>query len=72
MQGLPGTGKTSTIAFLTRLLVVRGKRVLNTGYTHAAVDNLLLKLKECGMSCHQNTLVRIGTTQSIHARVHNT
>jgi len=46
IQGLPGTGKTSTIVFLTRLLAARGKRVLITSYTHAAVDNVLLKLME--------------------------
>lgn len=30
VQGLPGTGKTSTISFVVRLLVARGKSVLVT------------------------------------------
>jgi len=46
IQGLPGTGKSATIAFLTRLLVLRGKRVLITSYTHSAVENLVCKLME--------------------------
>lgn len=32
-----------------RTLVCRGKRVLITSYTHSAVDNLLLKLREKGV-----------------------
>lgn len=42
--GMPGTGKTTTIACLVRLLVALGKSVLVTSYTHSAVDNILLKL----------------------------
>jgi DNA replication ATP-dependent helicase Dna2 len=75
IQGLPGTGKTSTIAFVARLLAARGKRVLITSYTHAAVDNVLLKLMECGMaSCDANSplpaILRVGRKASCHPRVH--
>ena len=49
IQGLPGTGKTSTLEFLTRLLVARGRRVLITAYTHSAVDNIMSKLMDKGM-----------------------
>ncbi len=69
IQGLPGTGKTSTTTFLTRLLVARGKRVLLTSYTHSAVDNLLLKLKESGM--RKDSLVRIGQESSTHSGIHD-
>ncbi|KAJ8603324.1 hypothetical protein CTAYLR_009031 [Chrysophaeum taylorii] len=48
--GMPGTGKTSTIEFVARCLVALGKRVLVSSYTHSAVDNVLLKLLENGMS----------------------
>ena len=54
--GMPGTGKTTTIAFLVRILVSLGKSVLLTSYTHSAVDNILLKLKQVlktlGMHLH--------------------
>ena len=43
---MPGTGKTTTISCLVRVLVACGKSVLLTSYTHTAVDNILLKLKE--------------------------
>ncbi|KAI8074453.1 DNA replication factor Dna2-domain-containing protein, partial [Gongronella butleri] len=42
--GMPGTGKTTTIAEIIQVLVRQGKSVLLTAYTHNAVDNLLCKL----------------------------
>lgn len=62
IQGLPGTGKTSTLAFVTRLLAARGKRVLVTSYTNAAVDNVVIKLIESGVG----GVVRVGSHQSCH------
>lgn len=44
--GMPGTGKTTTIAGLIRLLVSREKTVLLASYTHSAVDNILIKIKD--------------------------
>ena len=44
--GMPGTGKTTTIAHIIRALVSQGKSVLLTSYTHTAVDNILLKIKK--------------------------
>ena len=74
IQGLPGTGKTSTIAFVTRLLVARGKRVLLTSYTHAAVDNLMIKLLESGVgkiSANGDAdMIRIGNKSQCHPLVH--
>lgn len=43
--GMPGTGKTTTVAELIRVLVAMGKSVLLTSYTHSAVDTILLKLR---------------------------
>jgi DNA replication ATP-dependent helicase Dna2 len=37
------------VCLQVRTLVCRGKRVLITSYTHSAVDNLLLKLREKGV-----------------------
>ena len=45
LLGMPGTGKTTTIAHIIRALVSSGKSVLLTSYTHTAVDNILLKLR---------------------------
>lgn len=42
--GMPGTGKTTTIAAIVASLVKRGKSVLVTAYTNSAVDTLVLKL----------------------------
>ena len=67
VQGLPGTGKTSTIEFVVRLLVAHGKRVLVSSYTHAAVDNVLLKLVESGMSA---SVARVGQVSQCHPGVH--
>ena len=75
IQGLPGTGKSHTIAFVARLLAAQGKRVLITSYTHAAVDNLLMKLMENGVHGNEHLtnasdLIRIGTKSSCHPDVH--
>jgi DNA replication ATP-dependent helicase Dna2 len=74
IQGLPGTGKTSTIAFVTRLLVAHGKRVLITSYTNTAVDNVLLKLMESGLAATgpsnpSPSILRVGRDSSTHPGV---
>jgi len=73
VQGLPGTGKTSTIAFVARLLAAHGKRVLITSYTHAAVDNVMMKLIESGMAATNRSapLIRVGNKSSCHPNVHS-
>jgi DNA replication ATP-dependent helicase Dna2 len=49
IKGYPGTGKTTTIASLIKILVNLGKRVLFTSFTNSAVDNLLIKvIKDVG------------------------
>jgi DNA replication ATP-dependent helicase Dna2 len=42
--GMPGTGKTTTIAEIIRAIVARGQSVLLTSYTHSAVDTIVSKL----------------------------
>lgn len=42
--GMPGTGKTTTIAHSIKVLLSLGHSVLLTSYTHSAVDNILVKL----------------------------
>ena len=45
---MPGSGKTTTIVALIRILVKMKQRVLITSFTNQAVDAVLLKLKESG------------------------
>ncbi|TMW58507.1 hypothetical protein Poli38472_010066 [Pythium oligandrum] len=59
--GMPGTGKTSTIAFTVRVLVFLGFSVLISSYTHSAVDNLLLKLINYDLP-----MLRIGNAAQVH------
>ncbi|XP_072236496.1 DNA replication ATP-dependent helicase/nuclease DNA2 [Leuresthes tenuis] len=59
--GMPGTGKTTTICTLVRILHACGFSVLLTSYTHSAVDNILLKLKRFRVG-----FLRLGQGQKIH------
>ncbi|KAJ4367535.1 DNA replication endonuclease-helicase Dna2 [Neocucurbitaria cava] len=62
--GMPGTGKTTTIAHIIRTLVAKGKSVLLTSYTHTAVDNILLKIRD-----DQIGVLRLGASAKIHPDV---
>lgn len=62
--GMPGTGKTTTIAHILRALVAQGKSVLLTSYTHTAVDNILLKIRDDNMR-----ILRIGAGAKVHPDV---
>lgn len=61
IKGMPGTGKTSTVATLIRLLVLMGRSVLVTSHTHSAVDNLLLLLHKSGVD-----FLRLGSKNCVH------
>lgn len=62
--GMPGTGKTTTIAHIIQALVSQGKSVLLTSYTHSAVDNILLKLKDDNPG-----ILRLGAPAKVHPDV---
>ena len=62
--GMPGTGKTTTIAYIIKYLVSNGKSVLLTSYTHTAVDNILLKLRDTKIS-----ILRLGAQAKIHSQI---
>ena len=62
--GMPGTGKTTTIAYIIKHLVSNGKSVLLTSYTHTAVDNILLKLRDTDIS-----ILRLGALAKIHPQI---
>ncbi|KAG0655738.1 Tripartite DNA replication factor [Monosporozyma unispora] len=59
--GMPGTGKTTVIAELIRILAANGKSILLTSYTHSAVDNILLKLLDSDIN-----MVRLGSKMKIN------
>ncbi|KAL1839380.1 hypothetical protein VTJ49DRAFT_1582 [Mycothermus thermophilus] len=62
--GMPGTGKTTTIAHIIRALIGQGKTLLLTSYTHNAVDNILLKLQD-----DKIPILRLGAAAKVHAEV---
>lgn len=59
--GMPGTGKTTVIARIIQFLVQSGKSVLLAAYTHSAVDNILLKVKDSGIN-----ILRVGHPARVH------
>ncbi|MEQ2264568.1 hypothetical protein XENORESO_012835 [Xenotaenia resolanae] len=62
--GMPGTGKTTSICTLVRILHTCGFSVLLTSYTHSAVDNILLKLKHFRVG-----FLRLGQGQKVHPEI---
>lgn len=64
--GMPGTGKTTTIAQLIGALLAEGKSILLTSYTHTAVDNILLKIRDIAPA---NSVLRLGVPAKINAEV---
>ena len=61
--GMPGTGKTTVIAALIRVMVAMGKTVLLTSYTHSAVDTILLKLQDVDFG-----ILRLGNVDKVCLR----
>lgn len=62
--GMPGTGKTTTVAALVKLLVSRGKSVLLSAGTHSAVDGLLVQCLRLGIP-----FLRLGQPDLVHPSV---
>ncbi|KAJ9075154.1 DNA replication endonuclease-helicase Dna2, variant 2 [Entomophthora muscae] len=60
--GMPGTGKTTTIARMIRLLVRLGKSVLIAAHTHSAVDTILCKL----LTLDFTSFLRLGNVDKVH------
>ena len=56
LLGMPGTGKSTTLAALAAHSMFEGRRTLLCAHTHAAVDNILLRLLRLGVS----SIVRLG------------
>ena len=68
IRGMPGSGKTTVIVAVIRLLVLCGHRILLTSFTNAAVDNVLLKLKK--LNNEPIKMVRLGVKSRVHADLH--
>eukprot|EP00178_Gracilaria_changii_P003216 TRINITY_DN146_c2_g1_i1.p1 TRINITY_DN146_c2_g1~~TRINITY_DN146_c2_g1_i1.p1 ORF type:complete len:1154 (+),score=167.00 TRINITY_DN146_c2_g1_i1:2238-5699(+) len=65
--GMPGTGKTTTLATVVLAFASQGKSVLLCSHTNTAVDNLLLKLLDHDF----NDFIRLGRNLDvIDARIH--
>ena len=64
LLGLPGTGKTSTLSLIIRIIIARGERVMICSYTHSAVDNLMIKIAESGLT--SSFALRIGYENSVN------
>ncbi|AET40313.1 bifunctional ATP-dependent DNA helicase/ssDNA endodeoxyribonuclease DNA2 Ecym_5575 [Eremothecium cymbalariae DBVPG len=62
--GMPGTGKTTVVAELIKILTKNGKSVLLASYTHSAVDNILLKLLDAEVR-----MIRLGHIHKLHPKV---
>ena len=61
---MPGTGKTTTTAHIIKTLVERGKSVLLTAYTHTALDNVLIKVRNSGID-----VLRLGNPEKVSTRM---
>ncbi|CAG9821751.1 unnamed protein product [Phaedon cochleariae] len=64
IKGMPGTGKTATIVALIQLLYEMDKSVLITSHTHSAVDNVCIKLLDCGVK-----LMKLGSESRMHPKL---
>ena len=48
--GTPGSGKTTAIVVLIKILAMMKQRVLLVNFTNSAIDNVLARLKESGFT----------------------
>lgn len=65
LEGPPGSGKTVSICELIAQEASRGHRVLLCASTHVAVDNVLEKLIERGLTESEVIAVRVGDSKNV-------
>ena len=65
VQGMPGAGKTTTIAAMAEALATMGKRVLIVSYTNTAVDHIVNKL----VINNRAKVLRVGHAGGVHDAV---
>ncbi|CAJ0581677.1 unnamed protein product, partial [Mesorhabditis spiculigera] len=66
IEGLPGAGKSTTLAAVVKCFLLFGKSVLVTSHTHSAVDNLFEKLLD---DIPADDMLRIGNAKSVKLKV---
>jgi len=64
VRGMPGSGKTTTIVGLVRLLARLNQSVLLVAYTNSALDTILCKLQREGQS-----FLRLGRKERVRAEL---
>ncbi len=69
LEGPPGSGKTTTILELIYQLIKRNKKILLTGSTHVAIDNVLERLKEKKIYMDKILPIRIGDPFKISKKI---
>ena len=69
LEGPPGSGKTTTILELIYQLIKRNKKILLTGSTHVAIDNVLERLKKNKISMDKVLPIRIGDPFKISKKI---
>lgn len=67
--GMPGTGKTTTLAAIIAVLLWRGETVLLVSHTHAAIDNVLMRLIGDHGPEYGERVLRIGPIDRVHEKV---
>lgn len=62
--GMPGTGKSKTIAAILQSLVSSNHTILLVSYTHSAIDNVLLRI-----SPTKNLVLRLGNVDRVDSKL---
>lgn len=63
--GMPGTGKSTTLSFIIRYLVlIMGRTILISSHTHSAIDHIAIKLQEKDLP-----FLRIGNGEKIDKEI---
>lgn len=70
LEGPPGSGKTTVICELIRLLCEQGKRILLCASTHVAVDNVLERIMDESNEKRDEIIpIRIGDTGNVSEKI---
>lgn len=68
--GMPGTGKTTTLAAIIGKLIAQGQSILLVSHTHAAIDNVLLKMISMfGQEFVHNNGLRLGPVDRVNCKL---
>jgi Ni2+-binding GTPase involved in maturation of urease and hydrogenase len=68
--GTPGSGKTTAIVVLIKILAKMKKRVLVVNFTNSAIDNVLTRLKTSGFTNFIRVTNNLASVEeSIHGHV---